>query len=323
VLADLVAQQRRPDEVIVVDASDVPFDADRSNVARSLELRVLRSAAHVCRQRNRGVQESRGAYVLLCDDDLSIPPDYVRRLVERLGSDAAGAATGAIRERLSADGYAESFAPPSVRYLLFAFFFQLTVWGDVEGVGSGRWSSVLLEPVKRWYRRRGNSWSLAGWPLVTQTRGELLYTAIYGLGASLVRREWLLASPFDEGLGAHGIGDNYGVALGFPHTPGIVVLTDLEVLHHRAEEGRLASDAAYLERILALHYFMRRDRRFGWWNRVWLVWSLVGNAAHFLLRRNWSFLRRTLRAVALIATGRSPMLRARRSGPPDPATSAA
>jgi hypothetical protein len=31
-----------------------------------------------------------------------------------------------------------------------------------------------------------------------------------------VRRQWLIRSPFDEVLDPHGIGDNYGVAFGFP-----------------------------------------------------------------------------------------------------------
>jgi hypothetical protein len=66
--------------------------------------------------------------------------------------------------------------------------------------------------------RKGNHISKAGWPVISDFSGDYFKTPLYSLGASLVRRDWLLRSPFDEVLDRHGIGEHYGVIAGFPVT---------------------------------------------------------------------------------------------------------
>lgn len=306
----LARQDRLPDEVLVVDASDRPLDAEALRAAHAaLPITCLHSRPNVCSQRNLGVRRARGSHVLLCDDDVEPPPDYLGRLAAYLrGHPSAGAVTGVVREP-DADGrFSSGFPSPSLRRLLYAFVFQLTVWADVEAVEGPRLGALPRAALERWYRRRGNRWSLAGWPLVTQVRSATVDTAIYGLGAALVRRDWLLASPYDERLGTHGIGDNYGVALGFPGERSITILADLPVLHHRAAANRLDRAEAYSRRVLALDYFMRTNARFSRLNTAWLAWSLIGNAALFALRRRGDMLRRTLRVLGVVVTGRNPLL---------------
>lgn len=143
---------------------------------------------------------------------------------------------------------------------------------------------------------------------MTQVRGPVVHTTLWNLGTSLVRRDWLLASPFDERLGVHGIGDHYGVALGFPAAPGVAVLPDLLVRHHRAPENRLAEADAYFARLLALDYFVRASGRFPRSTPLWLAWSLVGNAIAFTLRGRGALLGRTVRAFGLVLGGRNPLL---------------
>ena len=167
------------------------------------------------------------------------------------------------------------------------------------------WPLALL---KRWYRRRGNSWSLAGWPLFTQLRDPVVHTSTYGLGAALVRRDWLLALPYDERLGAHGIGDNYGVALGFPGAGGVDVIMDLPVRHHRVPENRLDPAEANLRRVRALDYFTRTLPRFPRVTTAWLVWSLLGKALASLLRPQRGMLRSNLRALAAVLGSRNSLL---------------
>src|SRR6185436_11747216 len=104
------------------------------------------------------------------------------------------------------------------------------------------------------------------------------------------------ASPYDERLSVHGIGDNYGVALKFPGDRSIAVLTDLAVRHHKASENRLDAVTTYYQRLLALDYFMRADRRFSVVNRMFLVWSLFGRAGVFSLTRRRDLFRASVRA---------------------------
>jgi glycosyltransferase involved in cell wall biosynthesis len=296
---------------VVVDASDTPLSQAALRQAHpTLTITCLTCPPSVCAQRNLGIRRARGSHVLLLDDDVEPPPDYVARLAAHLEAHPSdGAVSGLVVEPDEGGAFPDGFETPSVRHLLYAFIFQLTVWGDVYATRANAVTALPLALLRRWYRRRGNTWSLGGWPLVTQVREPVVHTAIYGLGATLVRRAWLLASPYAERLGAHGIGDNYGVALGFPDERGIVVLPDLPVRHHRVGENRLDAAEAHFRRVLALDYFLRSDARFSDLNVVFLAWSLVGNAIRFGLRGDHGLLRHTLRALPLVCLGRNPLLR--------------
>jgi len=308
-LGALSQQDRKPEEVIVVDASDTPSDEMALGPAYPvLRIACLRAAPSVCGQRNAGIRRAIGSHVLLCDDDVEPPPDYIGKLIAHLEREpTTGAVTGMVADAGSASQPVFELRAPSFRYLLFASVFQLGVFGDVEATRGSWFTSIPLAALKKWYRRRGNTWSLAGWPLVTQVRTPVVRTAAYGLGAALIRRDWLLASPYDERLSAHGIGDNYGVALKFPGDRSIAVLTDLSVRHHNASENRLDAATTYYQRLLALDYFMRADHRFSAVNRVFLVWSLLGRAGMFAISRRRDLFSASVHAIALIGTGRNPL----------------
>src|SRR5262245_58702715 len=216
-VAALRVQTCAPREVIIVDASDSPVEpAIAGHLPLPFPIIWLRTPRGVCHQRNVGIQQAGGTHVLLCDDDIEPPADYLQKLLAFLEANPrAGAVTGLVCEPDSTGTFVGAATAPSFRHLFFAFLFQHSVWADVESA-SARVLAWPLALLKRWYRGRGNTWSRAGWPLFTQLCGPVVRAATYALGAALVRREWLLATPYDERLGDHGIGDNYGVALGFP-----------------------------------------------------------------------------------------------------------
>lgn len=308
-LRSLEGQYRLPDEVILVDASEPPLDPTiLQREHPKLQLHYLPMQPSVCAQRNAGIRQARCSHILLCDDDMELPPNYVQDLLDFLESHPqAGCVTGVLLEPSGGEPVPSPFAPPSPTHVLYAFLFQLSLAGDLEAVGNSGWSSLALRLVRRWYRRRGNKCSLAGWPLLTQVRGPIVRTSVYGLGAALVRRDWLLSSPYDEALGPHGIGDNYGVALGFPQERPIWILPEIKVLHHRAPDNRLPVPRAYYFRVIALERFLRDDPRFSFLNRAFLAWSLIGSAALFLARRNLPLLLAALRALGVVVTGRNPL----------------
>jgi glycosyltransferase involved in cell wall biosynthesis len=318
VLRALAAQSRPPEEVIISDASDVPLSATALAADYpGLNLSYFRAVPSVCAQRNEGIRRARSTHVLLCDDDIEPPLDYVERLAGVVEQDPdTGAVTGVWTEPDATGRFSAPFPVPSFRSLLAGFVAQRTVWGDVEAVAGGAITRFPLALLKRWYRRRGNTWSLGGWPLVTQVRMPIVRTAIYTLGSALVRRDWLLASPYEERLGPHGIGDNYGVALGLPGDRPIALLTDLAVRHHREQGNRLARVSAYHERVLALHYFMRKSPRFSRVNEVFLLWSLLLGAAEFGIAGQPDWRRAALRVLLAVITGRNPLFA--RSSPPGP-----
>jgi glycosyltransferase involved in cell wall biosynthesis len=314
-LTALAGQRRAPDETVVVDASDTPQDAQTLATAYPrIGLAYVRAAPSVCAQRNEGIDRARSTHILLCDDDVELPADYLERVVAFVERHPeTGAITGVWCEPDAAGQFSDPFPVPSFRSLLTNFLAQRTVWGDTEAVTGNVFTHVPLALLKRWYRRRGNTWSLSGWPLLTQVRAPAVQAAVYTLGSALIRRDWLLASRYDERAGTHGAGgDNYGVALGFPQDRPITLLTDLRVRHHKQQENRIDAVTGYYHRTLFLHHIMRDDFRFDLLNRTFLAWTLLFNAAEFRIRGHAELSRASVRALRAVLTGRNPLFAATR-----------
>jgi glycosyltransferase involved in cell wall biosynthesis len=309
-LSALAGQTRLPEEVLVCDSSDSAEEPGALAVRfPGLNLSYFLAAPSVCAQRNQAIRRASSTHVLLCDDDVELPADYLKRLVAIVESHPEmGAVTGVWMEP-DADGrFGDPFPVPRFRDLVMGFVAQRTVWGDVEATAGNALTRVPLALLKRWYRYRGNTWSLSGWPLMTQVQAPVVQTAVYTLGSALVRRDWLLASPYDERAGPHGAGgDNYGVALGFPADRGIALVTDLPVRHHKEQLNRIDRAMGYYHRALFLHDVMRRSSRFSLVNRVFLAWTLLFNAAEFRIRGHRDLSRSSVRALGAVITGENPL----------------
>jgi glycosyltransferase involved in cell wall biosynthesis len=309
-LRSLEAQTYPLHQVIIVDSSDGDNAHDIRGMFPSLPLLHLRSEPHVCLQRNLGIRAASTDYIFLCDDDIEPPHDYVGNLMEFLTAHSeTGAISGLLLEPTRNGGFDDGNRPLKPTGLLVAFTFQLSVWGDVERIKAPVLMVPLMKVLQKYYANRGNRLTLAGWPLFTQVSRPSCRAAVYGLGASIVRRQWLLNSPFSEVLDTHGIGDNFGVALGFPGEQPIVVLPDTRVKHHKSADNRLNRGATYLRRVLALDYFMKRDPRFSMMNRIFLLWSVLGHCVVMAVRRDPELRSSSAMAFLSILFHRNPLVR--------------
>lgn len=281
-LESLAAQTRAPGETIIVDASDTP--PDETALQRrypSLNIRIIASPPSLCRQRNLGIGSASGDLILLADDDIEFPPMYLASILGYISEHPAeGALSGTLQEASDGGLSIPDQAPLPPGRVLWKFVFQTSVWGHTGSLDEHAWA----EPLRRFYRRRGNTFSLAGWPLLTDASSPAFRTAVYGLGGAVIRKSWLLNAPYDQRLDRSGIGDNYGVALNLPGDLPIVVLTTITYVHHRSPEQRLPPAQAYVLRVFALDYFMSGSVKFHPVNRLFLRWSLLGNAAAFALK---------------------------------------
>jgi glycosyltransferase involved in cell wall biosynthesis len=298
-LASLETQEQPLHEVLVVDASDRAADGDALRVRHPrLPIRVLAAPPSVCAQRNAGITAATGTHVFLCDDDMEVTPRYLPTLAAHLVRyPDTGALTGLISEPDERGMYASDFHVLPLRTLLWNTVFQLTVWADVSRTPM---PSLLRRPLLAWYARRDNTFTLAGWPLVTEVSEPVIRCAVFGLGASLIARSWLRDAPYDEALGPHGIGDNYGVALGFPGDRPVVVLRNATILHHKVPGNRLPASSAHVLRILAMRRFRKQHGLYTPWAAAWLLWSLLGNGIRFLLRGNMAMLHATLATAGML-----------------------
>jgi len=313
-LSALARQSLPPAEVIVVDASDAGlYDATAlAKEFRGLPLILLSSTPSVCIQRNRGIETATSDWIFLCDDDIELPGDHFQRLANHIAEHpGCGAAAGQWRQ-LENGVWVDRYPTRNFSTALYRFVFQLSVWGPIDGVKTNRLTRPLLAWMDAWYRRRGNRESLAGWPLNTQWQRPSFNTRFCSLGAALIRRELLLASPYDPVLDPGGIGDNYGVALGLPG--GIDVIDSTHVLHHREQINRVDQRVAYYRRILALHYFVRTRFTNATSTTLWLCWSIIGLSMAQLRRLDVSALKLSAKAFLRIVAGRNPYVIAKDEG---------
>jgi glycosyltransferase involved in cell wall biosynthesis len=295
-------------EILIVDSSDRKLSpADFAQFAK-LTIHYVRSEIKsVCIQRNIGIRRARGSWIFLCDDDIEVPADYLGKLAEHVRAHPqAGAVSGLWLEKTEA-GWQSEFPVTSSRGLLWRYCFQLGIWGEIAVRGP------LIDRIGDRYRRRGNHISGAGWPVLVDFSRPFFKTPIYTLGASVVKRDWLLESPYDERLDSHGMGDNYGVAIGFP-PEGIHVVTCAFVRHQREQSDRLADSEAYGRRLLALHYFIKSRDELAHVREPVFMWSLFGQVVFHSATGNRRFARAAVTTFLTVARGRNPLLARRGNG---------
>ena len=260
---------------------------------------------------HRAQSLAHGTHILLLDDDIEIPPEYLESLVQfMLTNPSMGAVSGGLLEEENGQLLDSLKRHVSVPGLCWNMLFQLGTWVDIGEIKPPRGFRAVFKWVSQYYAGRVNTSTLAGWPLVTQMHGDSFRTKFFGLGAALIRRNWLLDSRYDEILGPHGIGDNYGVALHFPGP--ITVLRSVSAIHHRSSINRPPASVAYYRRVLALDYFIRISDEYAYWKSLMLFWSLLGNLPVQLIHLRMREALATVKALLVIGSGTNPYLAKRR-----------
>lgn len=294
-------------EVIIVDSGEDRLATEELAAFKGLSIHYLAAEKSVCIQRNIGIRMAKGEWVFLCDDDIEVPADYLQRIADHTAlHPEAGAISGLVMQWVEG-AWNANYTIHSPLALVWSYVFQLSLWGEIKP----RNDNFLVRRIAGYYQRKGNHITRAGWPVVTDFGGDYFITPIYGLGASVVKREWLLRSPYEEVLDRHGMGDNYGVNIGFPDT-GVHVLNDAFVYHHREAENRLKRPLQYYRRMLALHYFMKTKERLKMTSKPWLLWSLTGNILTFIRMRDGHMIRAAVKTFWQITWEQNPYYRAAR-----------
>ena len=309
-LLDNLNQSTIPiEEVIIVDSGEDMITTEECSAFTNLKIETISSQKSVCIQRNLGIQKARSAWILLCDDDIEVPPDYLEKLVTHIADYCETGAISGLWLQKENEEWKATYPEKSAKRLLWKYVFNLSIWGEIRCKSN----NFIVKRIKNYYRQKGNHISRSGFPVLTDFSGEFFTTPLYSLGASLVKKEWLLVSPFDETLDRHGIGENYGVISKFP-VPLVEVLNNIFVLHHREPANRLQQSLQYYRRVLALDYFISGKNISANVKRRSLLWALFGNMLSFMFSGNGDMLRATLKSFRQIAFGKNPYWRGAREG---------
>lgn len=293
------------DEVIIVDSGEDRLDKLHYELFNNLSIQYLLSEKSVCVQRNIGIRSAQSPWIFLCDDDIEIPADYLNILTDHLNAyPECGAASGVWLQKENNE-WVSTYPIRSTGTLFGKFIFQKGVWGEI----SCKSNNFFIRKIRDCYTRKGNHISKAGWPVNTDFTGDFFKCPVYSLGASLVKKDWLVKSPYDEVLDQYGIGDNYGVILGFP-SPRVDVINKTSVYHHRESTNRLKFSLQYYRRVMALDYFRKAGKAPAHVKKSWLLWSLTGNCINFFFAGKWSGIKTTLKSMTLILFNQNPYVTA-------------
>lgn len=316
-LLDSLAAQTYPlAEVIIVDSSDEPqTESDLQQRYPSLPISYLRSEASVCVQRNTGIRRVTSPLVFVCDDDMLAPPDYVAKLREYIiNNPDVSAVSGLVIEPGQTKEHVSQYPVESVGQLFFHFVFQLSVWGEIDQLQPTGLKRIPFAFLQRYYKWRNNGLSAAGWPEVTQFTQPAFRVRVWGIGASMLRREVLEEQQYDEIFDRHGIGDNFDLCLRLPGERPVAVLTEALIEHKKSTINRVPSNLSHYRRTLSLHYFLSRYPEFSRINRIFFVWSLIGKYLESRYEGNPERASSILKMLRLVVTGRNPYLQAYHTG---------
>jgi glycosyltransferase involved in cell wall biosynthesis len=284
-----------------VDSGKDKLSPQQYSIFKNLDVRYVDSDKSVCIQRNIGIRLARSPWIFLCDDDVELTRDYLQSLVEYVTiCPAAGAVSGRWLQK-EGNEWKDSYPVTSARTLLWKYIFQLGIWGEITCNST----NPAINRIKNYYKRRGNHISKAGWPVNTEFESAYTICPVYSLGASLVKKGWLELSPYDEVLDPHGIGDNYGVIIGFP-TPSVHIVNKAFVYHHQEPLNRLKRSLQYYRRTFALDYFISTRPQLSHIKKRYLIWALIGNLVSFLVAGEGGLIKASLKLIAKITFNRNP-----------------
>jgi len=287
-------------EIIIVDSGEENLTPADYGPFENLNIHYVKSEKSVCIQRNTGIKKAVAPWIFLCDDDIEVPADYLQKLMDHIAAHPETGAVSGLVLQLEKAKWTAQYPVYSARVLLWKFIFQLGIWGSLDSIHN----NFLLKKIKAYYKQKGNHISKAGWPVVIDFSGDYFITPIYGLGASLVKREWLMNAPYDEVLDTHGIGDNYGVAIDFPDA--IHIINNAFVYHHRESENRLQQPLQYFRRVLAIDYFRKTKKKLLHVRKFWLLWSLTANLMTSIIARNPAMIKATFISLLKIFLNKNP-----------------
>ena len=208
----LLRQQRRPDELIVVNDGSCQIDASLSARLRAAGVRFAaerRDVPSAAASRNRGMELAGGDLAVLLDDDVEAPPDFLGRLEALYEADQRGQVAGICGR------YVE---PQPTR--LTSRLWQTLAAAFAENRWAPRVSTAryvrLPQPLAR---RLVPAWRFVG-------------------GVMSLRRRVYTQYRFTEAFAGYSLAEDTELSFRIGATEALFLAPELTVLHRKAATGR-------------------------------------------------------------------------------------
>jgi GT2 family glycosyltransferase len=248
-LDSLECQTRRPEEILIVDASSVPArDAVERLVRKWPDCLVVSIAAApgLPRQRNIGARAATGSLVVYLDDDVVLEPGYLAAIARTFEADAPKQIGGAGGAQIPDPTPREGFLRRAACRL-----FLLETYG--RGI------------VKR-----------SGYPdYVFSPRSRMEVEFLSGCNMAY-RREVLDALSFDERLSGYALGEDLQFSYRVSRRWKLVLVPDARLQHRHAGGGRPVGDDHQAMAVYNRYLFFREHVARGVFDWVAYAWSSIG-----------------------------------------------
>lgn len=252
-LRSLLAQQVKPDEIIVVDDGALSgFPLQRE--AEALGIRCVyhrKQTPGLTASRNAGVALARGGIIFFLDDDVELLPDYLAEIL-RVFADYRGRDLGGV------GGLIANPKPLTRARRLRAFYDRLfLIAGSREGkiLPSGFCTDYGKTPF----------------PLQGLTEVDFLAG-----GVSAYKREVFAEFAFSEAYRGYGLGEDKDFSCRVGRKYKLLVNPAARLYHYESARMRYDMVEHGRQAVLSRYYFFKTYCRKGWWSWLFFAYALVG-----------------------------------------------
>ena len=289
-LNSIINQTLLPSEIIVVTSAYSKNDLQEINNLHHI-IKVLKSSPSVCKQRNIGINYAKSKYILLCDDDIELPNSYLESLLLHFNNNKnVKIVTGKELQINEKGKWSEVKIKMTHLNLIYCYIFGISICSDLSKFKTSK--NIIIQYIFNYYKKKGNSISKSGWPIITEFSYPIMKTSIYGLGCSMIERKILLKNLYNENLDKNGIGDNYEVSMKINGLENkIDVIRNVPYYHFKDKNNRYENHMSYFKRGMSLYSFLNDLPFFKLKNKIYFIWSLIGNEIIFLKRKDLQLLK--------------------------------
>lgn len=256
ILPSIAAQTRLPDELIVVDSSDVhEIETHLGSVSLPFLVRYFHTPPGLTLQRNYGIRECRADLICFFDDDVELDKNYLAE-VEKIFVDDTSHMIGAVGGRV-VNPYGSQ--PRTIHFRIERRMFSLLNWlFGLGGIGNGRFRFSGM-PVH---------------PLDTLPSRDI--ECLSGCCMAF-RREVFEKAAFDESLARYGLMEDVDISkqtldAGYR----IYYQASAVLIHNESPMNRLNVQQWAEMSVVNYDYLFRKSWSREPWRWVFYYWAMLG-----------------------------------------------